>query len=187
MKSNTIINVLTKVGASLALGAFALSVQAGHKRHIDFARVTDVNPIYDTVEHRVPRQSCWMESVREQPRRDHRRSSTGTIVGGIIGGALGNAVGHRKRNKQVGAVVGTLLGASIGRDVSRHHGRHLGYDRVSYNQVERCETTHTVETQQKIVGYDVDYRYRGQHYSTKMPRHPGKKIRVAVQVSPLMN
>ena len=172
--------------AAIALSLFNLTAHAGQDRFIDIARVTKVTPIYTTVQHKVPERECWIEQVREE--RPHRRhhSATSTIVGGIVGGAIGNAVGAGSDNKKVGAVVGSILGMSVGNDIGRHHRRH--HDRhadVSYRDVERCEVRHRVETERKLVGYDVNYRYRGQRYSTQMDRDPGKQIRVAVNVSPV--
>ena len=170
------ITILGIIGASTA--SFSES-----NRFVDHARVVSATPIYKTYEHRVPRESCWMESVKEE--RPRHRSATSTIVGGIIGGAIGNAVGAGDENKKVGAVVGSLLGMSIGNDIGRHHASHHNHHRAQYKQVERCEVNYEIEREEKLTGYDVKYHYRGETYQTQMDHHPGKKIRVAVQIQPL--
>ncbi|MGQ9425063.1 glycine zipper 2TM domain-containing protein [Gilvimarinus sp. F26214L] len=149
--------------------------------HYDYAKVTDVRPIYESYTHKSPRRECWTETVRYDRDRDTYRSATGTILGGVIGAAVGNELGHKKRNKQVGAVAGAVLGASIGRDVSNRHRAPAG---VEYRDVERCETRYDRHRERRVSGYDVRYRYRGQEHSTRMDHHPGKKIRVAVSVRP---
>jgi uncharacterized protein YcfJ len=155
------------------------------QRHTDHAKVTNVVPIYKTIEHRVPSESCWVETVREERHVKPRRSATGTIVGGIIGGVVGNSVGRGSDNKKIGAVVGTVLGMSVANDIQRHSRRDRGHDEVSYHDVERCEVSHTIEREEILTGYKVHYRYQGNHYQTFMDRHPGDKIRVAVQVKPM--
>ncbi|WP_096085421.1 glycine zipper 2TM domain-containing protein [Agaribacterium haliotis] len=157
------------------------SIDAQAKHYNDLATVTRVSPVYETVERRVPSEHCWTERVALE-RRDSR-SATPTLVGGIIGGVIGNEVGRGGDNKKIGAVVGSLLGASIANDVSRRSRQH----KAGYQYLERCETTHHIESEERLKGYDVDYRYHGRHYSTFSRKHPGKKIRVAVDVRPALH
>lgn len=181
MKNSLIISTLSIFAMSLSTVAFAAK-PTSHRE--DYAQVKKVTPIYKTVEHRVPHRECWVETVRtEKPRRHN--SATGTLVGGVIGGAIGHAVGHGNSNKKVGAVVGTLLGMSVGNDISRQ-SRHNNnsHQQVSYNDVERCETTYRYETEEKLSGYRVSYRYHGQTYTTRTRKHPGDRIRIAVNIKP---
>lgn len=162
-----------------------------------YARVTDVDPIYETVEHQVPRETCWTEKVRYTPHQRHHnrhhgdKSATPVIIGALIGGALGNELGHHKRNKQVGAVAGAILGGSIGADIQRqnrhdrYHDSHYdsAYD-VAYRDEQRCKTYYDVETEERLTGYEVSYRFSGREYQTITDQHPGKKLRVRVGVEP---
>ncbi|MGL6161418.1 glycine zipper 2TM domain-containing protein [Microbulbifer sp.] len=141
----------------------------------DYARVTDVTPVYTDIQVREPRTRCWDEQVAY---RERGGSATGTIIGGIIGAALGNELGHHKRNKQVGAVAGAALGASIGHDLSRRKGH------TRYVTEQRCQVVDEYTTRRELVGYDVRYRYNGRHYMTRTDRHPGDRIRVRVDVAP---
>ena len=171
------------------LGTLATASYAQGNRHIDYAEVIDISPVYHTFEHRIPQRDCWPERVRIEPSHKQRSSATPAIVGGIIGGAIGNAVGHSKTNKKVGTVVGSILGLSVGNDIGRRQQRNSGYSGghtgVSYKQIERCEVNHIIERKEKLVGYDVSYNYHGQTYTTRMDQHPGKRIKVSVNVSPV--
>lgn len=172
---------------TLALCSIASMSYAKSEHSIDYARVTQVKPIYETIERRVPREQCWVETVREERPGHRAQSTTGTLLGGLIGGAVGHAVGHGKSNKKIGAVVGTVLGMSIANDAARHHNRQSHYRSTSYRDVERCETHYQVKTEQVLNGYDVEYKYRGRLYNTFMEHQPGDKIKVAVQVTPLLD
>lgn len=167
--------------SGLLISACSFSAFAGHERNngygpgndvstghfYDYGRVKSVTPIYQTIEHRTPR-ACQHRYSEER----HHRSATPAILGGIIGAAIGNELGHHKSNKRVGAVAGGILGASIGSDISRRpkHRDCQQYD-VSYEE--------------RVVGYDVSYRYRGQLYNTTTREHPGKKLRLSVQIEPV--
>lgn len=188
MKSvkNSKIRALVALSAGTLLASSALAAS-----YHDYAKVTAVEPIYQTVRQEVPREQCWNERVQVSDnhyRGGHQRSSTPTLVGALVGGALGNELGHHKRNKQVGAVVGALLGGSIGRDIQRQHHReqYRGHGQhVSYRTEQHCETVYETETEQQLVGYQVDYKYRGHFYQTETARHPGERLRVQVAVTPV--
>lgn len=147
---------------------------------ISYARVTRVEPIYETTSYRRPVQECWNESV---PVRSYEpRSDTPPILGAIIGGAIGNALGHNHTNKVVGTVAGVALGSSIGRDVSMRDG---GYERVGYTDQRVCETvSDRVYRQQEVVAYRVYYRYHGHDFVREMDYDPGPRVKVRVNVEP---
>ena len=177
----------------MASAVLPLTASAESQRFFDYGRVLSAEPIYQTFQHRTPRETCWTETVRtETPYQQHHQrhnSATGTIVGGIIGGAIGHAVGHGKSNKKVGAVVGSVLGMSIGNDISRRnsHNRypHSNHREVRYDDVERCDVSYETTTEEKLIGYDVAYKYKGETYYTRTDQHPGRKIKLAVSVSPV--
>lgn len=175
----------------LSAGLFVTQADAGHRgnghhkhhKDYDYARVVHVEPIYQRVERSIPRESCWTERVAyEQPHRYRNDSYTDELIGGLIGGAIGNAVGHNKTNKKVQAVIGAAIGASIAHDINRPRGG--GYN-VSYRDEQRCAVTHDVEYHEQVSGYHVTYRYHGQEYQTRTHRHPGKRIKVRVDVTPV--
>lgn len=158
------------------------SAHAAKNNFRDTARVTHVNPVVKTYEHRNPVENCHYEQVAYQEAvPTGRKSHTGTILGAVIGGALGNELGHRKHNKQYGAAIGALLGGSIGRDVSRKPQQYV----TKYRDERVCNTTTEISVEERVVGYDVSYRYQGQTYTTRMNRDPGDRLQVRVAVTPI--
>lgn len=154
-------------------------MQTTASSHTDFATVTNVSPIYETITIREPQRECHIEQRVVQ--RSSNRSITPNIVGALIGGAIGNELGHNKSNKRVGAVAGAILGGSIASDLNRGH-RHQG----SYIKNEEvCHVSHSVRHEKQVTGYEVDYKYHGKVYNTVMSSHPGDQIRIAVDVTPI--
>ncbi len=157
---------------------------AGHERDyaqprfFDYAKVIDVEPIIRHVRVAQPRNECWEEEV---PVYDHGyRSATPMIIGGIIGGVVGHTMG-KGRGKDVATVAGTVLGGSIGRDIGRSSSHSGDYRTVAREQ---CRVVEDYEEHERIEGYNVTYRYKGEDYVTRMDREPGSRIRVAVSVEP---
>jgi uncharacterized protein YcfJ len=173
---------LIRNGCAAIAMTLSLPIFANPNTHTDTARVTHVEPVYTTVEHRIPRETCWKDTVRTD-KRAHRQSGTPVILGGVIGGLLGNELGDNRDNKRIGAVVGSILGASIASDIQGQHPSRNHHRR--YEEIERCEISHTSEIEQVLDGYEVDYRYRGKNYSTFMKHHPGDQLTVSVRVDPL--
>src|SRR5690606_31379955 len=126
-------------------------------------------------------QQCWEEEVvRQTPRRGE--SMTPNLIGALIGGALGNAVGHNKSNKRVGTVVGAVIGGSIGGDIGRANRQDDGY---YVDTQQRCRTVYASVQEEKLVGYDVSYRYNGVLHTVRMPQDPGATVRVRIDVEPV--
>lgn len=171
--------------------------------NIDFAKVISVNDVIDRVEYSEPVEKCHNKRVRVK--RDRRYSSrshypnrsidsrTPDILGAVIGAAVGNQVGKRgsSSGRRAATVAGALLGGSLGRDnrkrndQARYHGDYNDYHHAEYKTVRQCETFHETRYKNKVVGYDVKYRYRGKVYSTRMNENPGKRIKVKVEVTPI--
>ncbi len=174
-----LVRLLRAALAGTALAAFATPLLA--ESRFDYAEVIESTPIYRTVEVSVPREECWTEEVVSH-RRPHSQSNTPAILGTIIGGALGNAVGHDKSNKRVGAVVGAVLGHSIGRDIVAASSR----GRVTeVETVRQCETVYDSHDEERLLGYQVRYRYHDKDYSVRMDDDPGEFVRVRVDVQPV--
>ncbi|MDZ7809513.1 MAG: glycine zipper 2TM domain-containing protein [Arhodomonas sp.] len=163
------------IALSLSLAATPALAAGG----TDYAKVTRVEPITRTVEINEPREECWYETVRYRDRSDGN-GTAGLVLGGIAGGVLGNQVGGGNGRK-VATVAGTILGAGVGQEFARR-GRDRGPE---YRRERRCETVHETRYEQRNIGYDVHYRYHGSEYVTRMDRHPGDRIRVRVDVTPL--
>lgn len=161
---------------SLILGLAATPLYAGphhYKGFHDKAKVVEVDPIYEIVEVPVERESCWTEDVETT-----EHSSAGTVVGGILGGVIGHQVGHGDRRK-IATVAGTVIGAAIGHESDIRNGH------TTYETHERCAVRREYAEEERINGYRVTYRYRGQHYTTVMDHEPGRFIPVRVDVTPV--
>lgn len=148
----------------------------------DYAKVVSSQPMINYVTVKTPVRECWEEMQYYTVDRGARHAGGGALMGAIIGGVLGHQVGSGRGN-DAATVAGTLIGAAIGGESAR--SRHAGYgvERVA-RPVERCETTYQSHREERIDGYRVTYRYRGQTYMTEMPYDPGNKIRVRVDVRP---
>lgn len=147
------------------------------------AKVVHVDPIVKVVEVSTPERVCWNETVRHyrQP-AGHRTQSYGpALLGGVVGGVLGNQFGDG-RERRIMTVAGALLGASVGHGVSKRHHQPSGR---TYSTTERyCDIQNTVHEEERIDGYRVTYRYRGREFVTRTVDHPGRTLRVKVQVEP---
>lgn len=163
----------------------------------DTAQVLRVDPIIDRYRSES-RQHCWIEQSRYDQRYDDRRYSdrrgntSGALLGAVIGGALGNQVGHGD-GRTAATIAGAVIGGSIGNHVDRD-GHYDGYS--SYNgyggyrdgSVRRCESVGDGygrdRYDDRVIAYNVTYRYAGQVYHTVTNYHPGNTLRVSVNVQP---
>jgi len=113
----------------------------------------------------------------------HHRVHGSKLVGAIIGGVIGHQFGSGHGNDAATAA-GAIIGAAVGGDIARHRDT-SGYKSTRYSRpVRRCETRYRDYREQRIDGYDVVYRYRGQTYSTRLPYDPGRKMKVRVDIRP---
>jgi len=179
MKKQHIITVLSITGLIFSTAANAKHDYADDNSFTDRARVTNVEPIVRYIKVSNPRRECYDEPVTYT--RSHNNNSTGkTILGGILGAAIGNNIGHGKNRKKT-AVAGAIIGATVANNTARN-GHH---NEVRYEQ--RCDVSYVSHTEERIDGYNVTYKYRGQKYTTRMPYRPGKRIKVRVNVEPVFD
>ncbi|MDF2178818.1 glycine zipper 2TM domain-containing protein [Aliiglaciecola sp. CAU 1673] len=163
----------------VATALFSAASLADGNAYYDYAKVESVEAVYETVQIQgSPNTVCYSKPYTQVTYEQHQ-SATPTILGAIIGGAIGNAVGHNKTNKKVGMVAGAALGGAIGHDI--------GKTSSGYGTREVCESRpQTVSYQQVLKGYHVGYRFKGERFYTFLKRHPGDKIKVRVNVSPVI-
>lgn len=179
------------------------------ERFTEYAPVIDVQPIYQEVRTRTPRQECWTEEQRvlvgyEDVIRygDHRsderqtQNSTGNaIVGGLIGGVIGNQLGrgHSSNSRTGATVAGAIIGGAIGNEATGSVSRHRREERprqvesrpiYETRPVERCNRVVASHSERQLQYYNVTYRYKGREFVTQMPRDPGDRIELQVVVSP---
>jgi uncharacterized protein YcfJ len=162
--------------ALLATATAAFGAQA--HTYTDNARVLGVEAQYENVS--VPREECrndWVSEARPMERRDYG----GAVVGGLAGALLGNQVG-RGHGREAATAVGAVVGALTGDNLANRGRFEPAYEPVA-REVTTCRTVSDVQS--RIVGYRVDYEYRGQRFSTLMHDQPGAFVPVRVSVEPV--
>jgi uncharacterized protein YcfJ len=155
------------MSALLVAGMSSQAVWAADQ--VVYGRVLSKTPVYTQVT--VPQQQCFTQQQMVQT----PNTGAGAALGAIAGGVLGNAVGRGAGNA-VATGVGVLAGAVVG-------------DRVeSQSNPPRMVNTQNCQwvnqTENRLVGYDVVYAYQGQRYSARVPRDPGNRLPLNVQVAP---
>jgi len=153
---------------------FTMPMMASASRYnqIEYGRVVDVNPIYQSVSIPEERQVCdrRRDYRYSQPHRNKKSTAGKAVLGGIIGGAIGNQFG-RGSGRDASTALGILIGAGIGASKGNHQPpRQTCYIETYYHQEER------------LMGYDVTYEYSGELYQTQMDQHPGDRVRLSVDV-----
>jgi uncharacterized protein YcfJ len=170
-------NKTLNIVALTALLAATQAVARSHDGFVDRARVISSTPLYETVEVSRPVERCRNERVVHYGR--DRDATAGTIAGGVVGGVLGNQIGPGS-GRTAATVVGTLIGAAVGNNLADD-----GRDHRYVTHRTRCEQVVHRHTEERVVGYRVEYRYKGQIFVTRTDDPPGRFIRVRVDVDPL--
>ena len=160
------------------LATATATVGAQAHTYTDNARVTGVEAQYENVS--VPRQECRNDWVTEE-RPVGGRNYGGAVVGGLAGALLGNQVG-RGHGREAATAVGAVVGALTGDNIANRGRWEQPYEPVS-REVTSCRTVSNVQS--RVVGYRVDYEYRGQRFSTLMQDQPGPYLPVRVSVEPV--
>jgi uncharacterized protein YcfJ len=151
-----------------------------------------VDPIIETYDEPVSREVCYDEPVEYyEPRYvyepGYRRDNTGAaILGALVGGALGNTVGDGD-GRRAATVAGAVIGGSIAANNARRRGGYVEAGAAVRRDYERrCEVRTDYRSDEQVVGYDVTYDYHGRIGRVRTDAHPGDRIRVAVDVRPLL-
>lgn len=160
----------------IAIGGMAMMVLAaaavgGYKalNHPKFADVVAVKEITETIT--TPREECRNVPVRHQaPVQDPNRIA-GTVIGGLAGGVLGNQIG-----RGTGNTIATIAGAAGGAYVGNKVQDSMQKSDVTTTTKHSCKTVY--DKSQKVVGYDVTYRYEGKEGSVKTSFRPGATLPV---------
>ena len=164
--------------ALVATTAFAQDARypnqdAGDNSHYGWANVLRVDPVYGVTRTSVPSQQCYNQPV---VRQDRGNSTASTLLGAVVGGVLGHTIG-KGDGRTAATVAGAVAGGAVGNHVSDHGGTYQSNET-------RCQQVDTVSEQRRIVGYDVEYRYRGEVYMSRLSYDPGDRLRVRVSVTP---
>ena len=172
-----------------------------------YATVIGSEPVRETTTTSVPHEVCEDVVVEERlPERDG--NTGGTVAGAVIGGLLGNQVGKgngKKAATAAGAVAGGLIGNKVDRNhvggkvvtrterqchtenASSESSRVTGYN-VTYRNADGTTGTMRMGSKpgnriamgntDKVVGYDVTYRFEGQEKTVRMDEKPGDRLPV---------
>jgi uncharacterized protein YcfJ len=143
-----------------------------------YADVLRVDPLYETVRVNEPREECYDAEVTRQSGR-YENTTAGTIVGALVGGALGNQVG-KGDGRKAATIAGAVIGGAVGREADASNNP----SRSSRGVETRCRVVESGYDERRIVGYDVEYRYRGEVFYSRLGYDPGEKLRVRVSVEP---
>ena len=151
-----------------------------HQDHATYAKVLDADPIISVSRRPYTHQQCWDERISSpsQGGRTRHNAAGAMILGGVLGGVVGHQI-DRHGNGDTAKLIGALVGASIGHDMG-----HNDTQPVTTTVSQRCSNTTRYDNDERIVGYRVTYRYRGQTFVTRTDHHPGSRIRVNVAVTP---
>jgi uncharacterized protein YcfJ len=160
-----------------------------HGQNFDWGEVIRVDPILSTYHQPIRRDECWSQPVvyREPAYyRDHRgsRDRAPAILGAIVGGAIGNQFGSGS-GRDAMTVAGAALGYSATRDSQRRGGYYTSGGRAYQVYEQRCAPRTSYVRDERVAGYEVTYRYRGEIYRTTTDYHPGSRIQVRVDVRPV--
>lgn len=131
-----------------------------------YAQVLRADEVSETVVTRVPEERC-------EPASPTAAATTGgTVIGAIVGAAVGNQVG-KGNGRKAATVAGAVAGGVVGRKVAA--------DRAD---AAACRIVETERRERRVVGYDVEYMYKGEKYMSRLPYDPGNRLRIRVSVTP---
>jgi uncharacterized protein YcfJ len=189
---------LNKIAATL-LVVIAFPAWAGHSNdrypeavydntRYDYAKVMDVQPVIEIVQIPEDRQVCREQAV--QRRVAEYRSPAPAIFGAILGGVIGNKLskghghghGHgHGSNRGLATVAGAAIGSAVATEI-----QYSKYPPKYYTEnVQLCSTETSWRSEERVIAWDVSWKYRGRIYQTRMDEPPGDRIRVRVSVGPV--
>jgi len=106
--------------------------------------------------------------------RQSGQTTGGTVIGAIVGAALGNQVG-KGDGRKAATVAGAVAGGVVGNNIARN--------RVE-PQSGGCRQVEVEREAPVVVGYDVEYMYKGEKYMSRLPYDPGNRLRIRMSVMP---
>lgn len=146
--------------------------------HYGWADVLRVDPVYDDAgppPSSPPHEECY-EQQSEVPAPPDNRAGT-TVLGAIVGGVIGHSFG-KGNGRAATTVAGAAAGAVIGNNAAAQG------EQRAYASERHCRIVDSPGGQRQIVAYDIEYRYRGELYTSRMNYDPGDRLRVRISVTP---
>jgi len=132
----------------------------------EFATVVSSTPV------NVPMTVAQRQCTNERQVVPAQQTGAGAVLGMIAGGVIGNSFGGGS-GRALATGVGAMTGAVVGNQIEANTAVAAGTE----VPVQRCQVVNT--TQQRTVGFDVMYEYKGQRYSTRVDHDPGSRLEVA--------
>lgn len=134
-----------------------------------YATVLRADPVYDLVRTREPEERCDGQGYR-----DGGDPTGGTVLGAIVGAALGHQVG-KGDGRKAATIVGAVAGGAVGRNIDKNDGS---------ASRSGCRMVEIEREQRQLIGFDVEYQFKGEKFMSRLPYDPGNKLRVRVSVTP---
>lgn len=134
-----------------------------------YAQVLRADEVVERVVTRTPEERC--DDVEY---RSTGRTTGGTVIGALVGAALGNQVG-KGDGRKAATVVGAVAGGAIGNNIARQREE---------AEARGCRLVEVEREESQVVGYDVEYMYKGEKYMSRLPYDPGNRLRIRVSVTP---
>lgn len=142
---------------------------------VAWADVLRVDPIYQSVQTSPPHEVC--DDLSGDTRAGNGNRAAGTVLGAIVGGVLGSTVG-KGGGRRAATVAGAVVGGAVGNGVARANDDYADQDG------QRCHMVQDGPAQRRVAAYDVQYRYRGDVYMSRVNYDPGDRLRVRVSIEP---
>jgi len=134
-----------------------------------YAQVLRAEEVTERVVTRTPEERC-----DEVEYRQSGQTAGGTVIGAVVGAALGNQVG-KGDGRKVATVAGAVAGGAVGHKIAS--------DRAEA-EARGCQIVEVEREELRVVGYDVEYMYKGEKYMSRLPYDPGNRLRIRVSVVP---
>lgn len=134
-----------------------------------YAQVLRAEEVVERIVTRTPEERCDDVEYREDG-----RTTGGTVIGALVGAALGNQVG-KGDGRKAATVVGAVAGGAIGNNIARQRAE---------AEARGCRLVEVEREESQVVGYDVEYMYKGEKYMSRLPYDPGNRLRIRVSVVP---
>ena len=181
---------------------------AAESTRFGWADVLRVDPVYEpvtdapapTAEEGRPRPDCNDEPPPPPPQHNGEQAdnrATGTVIGALIGVVVGHAFGRGDGNKAA-TVAGGVAGGIAGNRIAAAQDQAANDQAQQQADAERDAVTASLrdcrearpirgstQPERRIVGYDVEYRYKGEIYMARLPFDPGDRMRVKITVVPV--
>jgi uncharacterized protein YcfJ len=184
--------IRTTLASLLVLPTLALAQQyqgpepAGSTESVryGYAQVLRADPVYERVVFNETREDCEGDAVYQRvgPRQASTGSVGGTVIGAVVGGVLGNQVG-KGDGRTAATVGGAVIGGAIGNRAGSGGGTGYGYGGQEVRP--GCRVVEVQREEDQLIGYDVEYRYKGDVYMSRLDNDPGTQLQVRVAVSPI--